>query len=137
MTNRIWVYTLAVLVFVIPICTVAAMKLEPQSVLIGSRACLYTCDDKRESVGDCGPQQGCGDGCGNVQTWTEGRCISVEAGNLVRCKTRAKPTTIHIQICDCEVEVHGNGDVEEVMCRRMDSDNTTVFKDQCIERSPC
>ena len=139
MTNRIWVYTLAVLVFVIPICTVATMNLEQQSELRGRNhdgghhlACRKDCDSRRVTKGRCGNGHNCEGGCGSRYQYEESWCVDREGGPLFNCSTQDFwPTTANVLECDCD-PVFNWCDIDNAIRRQ-----ETIYTRQCVNKCFC
>ena len=131
MTNRIWTYTLAILVFVLPICTVTAMKLEAQSAqneLRGS-ACVKKCVSEAKRVGRCGNGHNCEGGCGTYQTWTQSKCENDDNGPLESCNNGWGLTWLTSIDCFCHP-------VWE-FCDEKPPRWTQLFLPQCVNTVPC
>lgn len=130
MKTRIWTYILVFVVFVLPICTVTAMKLEPQGELRGAGGhCKKTCVST--------PVRGsCGDGCGDGDCvdWLSYNDVTCEDGkDLISCRTERRWIASHVRGCTCDdPEFPG-------VCKDMGSLGTgpAVRANQCVDTTPC
>lgn len=134
MYNRIWTYTLVVLVFVLPICTVTAMKLDPQSELRGGhhRPCNARCQSENRVVGSCSNNdKDCEDGCGTVISYPLSYCKfdGLKARNtLFNCATEVVLVRATVVECWC-----GEPEDEDLnLCTSKRSDNMDVPSSKCV-----
>lgn len=131
MKNRIWTYILVVLVFVLPICTVTAMKLEAQSAQSELRgaACVKKCVSVTRTIGRCGNGHNCEGGCGTVNRWTESHCENEAGGPLAECDNGYALTVLTARNCWC--------DPDWEFCTTKAREVTSLFLPQCVNTAPC
>lgn len=109
MTNRIWVYTLLALIFVLPVCTVTAMRYDLQNELIGSVPCRYQCVSRNVSEGGCG--NFCNQ-CEDYVTYVTGYCDTSGSGprNVFTCRTSTTLGWKNVLPCGCFLGLCLTGD---------------------------
>ena len=129
MNCRIWTYIVVVLIFVLPVCTVLAIKFDAQSELRGS-ACVKKCVDVPRTVGSCdGGGDDCAeDGCGTYQTWTESHCVDAN-GPLKRCDNGYAYTAVESITCFCDPVWN--------FCDEKLPIWAILFLPQCVNETPC
>lgn len=138
MKCRIWTYILVVLVFVLPICTVTAMKLDAQSELRGGDdhipvGCRKKCESKRVNNGaNCDGRHKCGD-CikGTRVSWDKSWCVhnnvpAAEA-HVFDCTTRDERVDAAVRECVCP----------HINCVPGVGYNTTTIEKKCVTTSEC